>query len=142
MATIMPSERTSPMQLKRACICFSRVTSFAPSCSERWLSFSFSMTSSTASPAAQASGEPANVPPNPPTTGASMISALPITADSGTPPAMLLATVMRSGSTPACSIAKFFPVRAKPVWISSAMSRMPCLSHRARRLRRNSGGAM
>ncbi len=71
-----------------------------------------------------------------------MISALPITADSGTPPAMLLATVMRSGSTPECSIANILPVRAKPVWISSAMSRMPCWSHSARSLRRSSGGAM
>ena len=30
-----------------------------------------------------------------------MMSALPMTADSGTPPATLLAIVMRSGSTPA-----------------------------------------
>ncbi len=30
-----------------------------------------------------------------------MIAALPITADSGRPPAMLFATVIRSGSTPA-----------------------------------------
>jgi hypothetical protein len=35
-----------------------------------------------------------------------MMSALPMTADKGTPPAMLLATVMRSGSTPECSIGK------------------------------------
>jgi hypothetical protein len=66
-----------------------------------------------------------------------MISALPITADSGTPPAMLFATVMRSGSTPECSIANVLPVRAKPVWISSAIRRIPCLSHSARKARRN-----
>ena len=71
-----------------------------------------------------------------------MISALPITADSGTPPAMLLATVMRSGSMPEYSVAKVLPVRAKPVWISSAISRMPCLSQSARSERMNSGGAM
>ena len=43
-----------------------------------------------------------------------MISALPISAESGTPPAMLLATVIRSGSTPAYSIANILPVRPKP----------------------------
>ena len=42
-----------------------------------------------------------------------MISALPMTADSGTPPATLLATVMRSGSTPECSMANMRPVRAE-----------------------------
>ncbi len=36
---------------------------------------------------------------------------------------------MRSGTTPACSIANILPVRAKPVWISSAMNSMPCCSH-------------
>jgi hypothetical protein len=46
-----------------------------------------------------------------------MISALPTTADSGKPPAMLLAIVIRSGSTPACSNANMRPVRAMPDWI-------------------------
>ena len=40
-----------------------------------------------------------------------MMSALPITADSGTPPATLLAMVMRSGSTPEYSTANMRPVR-------------------------------
>ena len=38
-----------------------------------------------------------------------MISALPTTAESGSPPAIDLATVIRSGSTPWCSIAHIFP---------------------------------
>ena len=61
-----------------------------------------------------------------------MISALPVTADSGTPAARLLAMVIRSGTTPKCSIANILPVRPKPVWISSAISTMPCSSHSAR----------
>ncbi len=58
-----------------------------------------------------------------------MISALPVTADSGTPPASDLAMVIRSGTTPKCSIANSLPVRPKPVWISSAIITMPCSSH-------------
>src|SRR6266550_3892339 len=52
-----------------------------------------------------------------------------------------LATVMRSGSTPECSMAKNLPVRPKPVWISSTMSTIPCFSVTARRPWRNSRGA-
>ena len=40
--------------------------------------------------------------------------------------------VIRSGTTPKCSIANILPVRPKPVWISSAISTMPCSSHSAR----------
>ena len=61
-----------------------------------------------------------------------MMSARPTTADSVVPPAMLLASVMRSGETPKCSIANILPVRAKPVWISSAISTMPFASHNSR----------
>jgi len=70
-----------------------------------------------------------------------MISALPVTAESGTPPATLLAMVIRSGSTPACSIANMRPVRPKPDWISSAMSTIPCASQTLRSRRSSSGGA-
>src|ERR1700694_5388683 len=70
-----------------------------------------------------------------------MISASPVTADSGTPPAMLLAIVMISGTTPACSIANIFPVRPKPDWISSAMSTIPCRSAMRRSSFRKSLGA-
>ena len=50
--------------------------------------------------------------------------------------------VIRSGSTPECSMANILPVRAKPVWISSMISRMPLSSQILRRACRNSGGAM
>ena len=79
------------------------------------------------SAAAQATGLPPYVPPRPPTCTASMISARPVTAASGRPPAMPLAVVIRSGTTPSCSQANQSPVRQKPVWISSAMNRMPLL---------------
>ena len=41
---------------------------------------------------------------------------------------MPLAVVTRSGTTPSWSQANQSPVRAKPVWISSAMKRMPLLA--------------
>ena len=63
----------------------------------------------------------------PPGSTASMISARPVTADSGMPPASALAVVIRSGTSPSCSLANMAPVRPKPVWISSAMNTMPCL---------------
>ena len=58
-----------------------------------------------------------------------MIAALPMTPDSGKPPASDLATVIRSGSTPETSMPNILPVRAKPVWISSAIMTMPLVSH-------------
>ena len=51
---------------------------------------------------------------------ASIISARPVTAESGRPPAMPLAVTMRSGTTPSWSQANMSPVRAKPVCTSSA----------------------
>ena len=42
---------------------------------------------------------------------------------------MPLAVVTRSGTTPSWSLANQSPVRANPVWISSAMKRMPCSRH-------------
>ena len=111
----------SPTHGKRTCRPLRRELMKRPISCARDSRFSSRITSSTASPAAHASGEPAKVPPRPPGPGASMISALPVTADSGTPPATLLAMVIRSGSTPACSIANMRPVRPKPDWISSAI---------------------
>ena len=49
------------------------------------------------------------------------------------PLAMPLAVSRMSGSTPQCSIAHILPVRPAPDWISSATSRMPCLSQIPRR---------
>ena len=57
-----------------------------------------------------------------------MISALPVTVAMGKPPAMPFAAVIRSGSIPAYSLQKNFPVRPKPVWISSATYTIPCSS--------------
>ena len=70
-----------------------------------------------------------------------MISALPVTADSGMPPASDLAMVITSGTTPHCSQASQVPVRPAPVCTSSAINTMPCWSHNARRRWANSGGA-
>ncbi len=70
-----------------------------------------------------------------------MISARPVTAASGSPPAMPLAVVMRSGTTPSCSQANRSPVRAKPVCTSSAMNTMPlALANSARPGRKPSAG--
>ncbi len=60
-----------------------------------------------------------------------MMLARPITPESGKPPPKPLATVIRSGTTPACSIENILPVRAMPPCTSSAISTMPCSSHRA-----------
>src|ERR1700759_3428504 len=49
-----------------------------------------------------------------------------VTAASGSPPAMPLAVVTMSGTTPSCSQANQSPVRQNPVWISSAMNTIPC----------------
>ena len=46
-----------------------------------------------------------NVPPIAPECGSSMIAARPITPESGRPPAIDFATIIRSGSTSKCSIA-------------------------------------
>ena len=42
--------------------------------------------------------------------------------------------VTMSASTPECSRPNILPVRAKPVWISSAMRTMPCASQALRKL--------
>ncbi len=56
---------------------------------------------------------------------------------------MPLAVVIRSGTTPSCSQANQSPVRQKPLWISSAMNRIPCCAHQsAIRLRYPAGGTM
>ena len=60
-----------------------------------------------------------------------MISALPVTAAKGMPPAMPLAAVIRSGTMPKRSLANISPVRAKPVWISSAMKTTSFARHQS-----------
>jgi len=55
----------------------------------------------------------------------SMISAVPRRWRIGNARPHALATVIRSGSTPQCSMANIVPVRPMPLWISSATNRMP-----------------
>ena len=81
--------------------------------------------SMAASAAAHATGLPPYVPPRPPACTASMRSARPVTAASGSPPAMPLAVVIRSGHHALVLTANQSPVRQKPVWISSAMNTTP-----------------
>ena len=72
-----------------------------------------------------------------------MISARPVTAARGSPPAMPLAVVIRSGTMPKCSLANIAPVRAKPVWISSAMKTTSFARHQSTSAGRNpSAGTM
>ena len=52
---------------------------------------------------------------------------------------MPLAVVIRSGTTCSCSQANQSPVRQNPVWISSAMNRMPWLAHHSATRARNPG---
>ena len=92
------------------------------------------------SAAAQATGLPPYVPPRPPACTESMTSARPVTAASGSPPAIPLAVVIRSGTTSSCSQANQSPVRQKPVWISSAMSRMPCSAQKSATWRSHPSG--
>ncbi len=60
-----------------------------------------------------------------------MISARPVTPASGRPPAIPLAVVIRSGTTPSWSHANRSPVRANPLWISSATNRTPLAEHQS-----------
>src|SRR5699024_7854321 len=121
-----PQPPASPTTSNRFRQYFHFSNNFCPITSARLLSSSFSITSNTASPALQPSGLPQCVPPSSPAPAASMISFLPITPLIGTPAAIDLEMVIKSGSTPKCSMAKYLPVRPNPVWISSATSSIPC----------------
>ncbi len=70
-----------------------------------------------------------------------MIGARPRTPESGSPAAIDFATVIRSGSTSYCSIAKNVPVRAKPVCTSSTIRTIPLSSQIRRTPAMNSDGA-
>ena len=91
-------------------------------------------------PATHPSGEPTYVPPMVESPAASTISARPSTPEIGTPAAIDLATAIRSGSTPKCSIANILPVRPMPDCTSSAISTMPCSSATSRSPRTHSAG--
>mmetsp|Transcript_7018 Transcript_7018/g.12640 ORF Transcript_7018/g.12640 Transcript_7018/m.12640 type:complete len:227 (-) Transcript_7018:860-1540(-) len=102
-ATMRPGPRTSAICCTSPRIDSSLFFSFAPRTTARSQSFSSSMTSRTAWAAAIPRGFPANVPPRPPGSAESIISAFPVTADKGRPPASPLAMVVRSANTPASS---------------------------------------
>ena len=55
------------------------------------------------------------------------------------PPVRAFPMHMMSGSTPACSQAKNFPVRPNPVAISSKINNTPCCRQRRAACRRYSG---
>ena len=69
-------------------------------------------------------------------------SSVETTADSGKPPPMPLPQVITSGTTPSWSTPQNFPVRPKPVIISSAMKRAPWSFAIARTAGRKPGGGM
>ena len=72
-----------------------------------------------------------------------MISARPVTADSGIPSAMPFAVTIRSGTIPSCSQANIAPVRAKPVCTSSAMNTTSLARHQSNSVgRKPSAGTM
>ena len=96
-----------------------------------------SMTSSTALPAAQASGLPPKVVPCVPGTSALANCSFASTAPSGKPPPMPFADDMTSGVMPAHSCANSLPVRPMPDCTSSMPRIRPYSSHTARRSRRN-----
>ena len=87
--------------------------------------FSSSIVAIAPRAAAQAIGDPPNVPPRPLAWIESITSALPVTAASGRPPAIPLAVVIRSGTIDSSSQANIWPVLAKPVCTSSAIKRIP-----------------
>ncbi len=133
-----PSPRTSPTCGQRSDIVWSLVRMRSPMCVARPLRSSRSMTRSVARAAAHETGFPPNVPPMVPGRAAFITSDFPITAPSGSPPPSALAHVEMSGTMPACSYAAHVPVRQRPLCTSSAINRMPCSSHSARKPRRYS----
>ena len=68
---------------------------------------------------------PPKVLPSPPGPAASMMSARPVTPDSGRPAAICFAVRTMSGTSPSLSLANQVPVRPSPHWISSAISTTP-----------------
>src|SRR5712691_8741730 len=99
-----------------------------------------STTSSTVAATAHASGLPPNVEPWSPgskTSARALASVAPI----GTPPPRPFARVITSGVMPACWWANHRPVRPRPVWTSSRMSKRFWLSHHSRTRSRYPGAA-
>ena len=131
IAIIAPRPRTSPTWGCTDASSPSRAAIVAPIARARPARSPVRIRSIAASAAAQEIGLPPNVPPSPPATGASMISARPVSAASGRPPPSAFAVVTRSGTIPSCSLANQAPVRQKPVCTSSAMNTTPCSAHQS-----------
>ena len=127
IANIAPRPRTSAITGYFACKARKPSPKTWPICWARAIRPSSSIVAIAPSAAAQDTGLPPNVPPRPPAWTLSMISARAVTPAIGSPPPKPLAVVTMSGTTPSCSIANMLPVRAKPVWTSSAMKTMPFL---------------
>ncbi len=100
---------------------------------------SFSTRSIVARAASQATGFPPKVLPWLPDVQL-MIFFLAMTAPKGRPEAKPLARRITSGSTLKFSMAKNFPVRPMPDWISSMTRRISCFLVNSRIFRWNSGG--
>ena len=81
------------------------------------------MTASVACTAASASGWPPNVEPWSPGPNAAATSARAQQAPTGMPLPSALAIVTTSGSSPWAWKANQWPVRPRPVWTSSSISR-------------------
>ena len=139
--TIRPGPRTSPIRSSSAMIRPRPAVSSTPRAAAFSTRPSSRIVRSTASAAAQATGLPPYVEPWAPRPQRVCSSREVTIADSGNPLATAFAMHTTSGTIPACSNAHIRPVRPKPVWISSAMRRMPCSSQKARRPRRNAAGA-
>ena len=140
IASIAPRPRTSAMTGYFSASPCSRGSMMSPIRRARPVRSSATMVSIAPSAAAQATGLPPYVPPRPPTCTESMISVRPVTPPSGSPPAMPLAVVIRSGTTASCSQANQSPVRQNPVWISSAMKTIPCSRQNSASPGRNPSG--
>ncbi len=140
IACMTPKPRTSPTTL------YFSLNPESLDCSAfaRWVTFCSRLPSSkiwnTSRAAAQLSGFPPKVPPNPPSIAASMISALPVTPASTTPPPRPFADMVRSGGTPKVFIANRFPVRPKPDWISSAIKTISFVVQNSRSFCKNKAG--
>ena len=139
IAHIAPRPRTSPTIGYRSANERKRAVMVSPSARERSRSPSRSILSSTARPAAAATGFVPYVPPSPPGCTASISSARPVTAEIGRPAPSDLAVKTRSGTTPSSSIAYQRPARPMPLWISSAMNTMPCSAQNSDRPFRKPG---
>ena len=98
------------------------------------------MTSSVALAAAHETTLPPYVPPCVPGFQADISSARARMPESGSPEAIPLAMTRMSGSTSQWRTANISPVRPKPVWTSSAMSRIPCWRVISRSRGRKPGG--